>query len=207
MTVEQRTVKTELRTIQNESEKKILEGYGLKFNSKSEPLSSNGVRFVETISPEAVKDINFEDDIRFLIDHDSQKIIARTVADTLKIEVDEIGVKFRAELNNTTYARDLYENIKSGLINQCSFSFELPETGGDSVRYNKDEGIYERTIKRFKKIGEISAVTFPAYSDTSVSVRSIEQAEKEAQELKDKQKRKLQLELDLLKFEEGDTNT
>src|SRR5699024_5583121 len=104
---------------------------------------------------------------------------------------------FRAELNNTTYAKDLYENIKSGLINQCSFSFELPETGGDSVRFNKESGIYERTIKRFKKIGEISAVTFPAYEDTSVYARSIEEAEKEIEQLKEQHKRKLQLELEL----------
>src|SRR5699024_7337633 len=106
MVIEKRMIETELRTIQDEPERKILEGYGLKFNSKSQILNSNGVRFVESISPEAVRDIDFENDIRFLIDHDSQKIIGRTVANTLKIEVDDIGVKFRAELNNTTYAKD-----------------------------------------------------------------------------------------------------
>ena len=205
MTVEKRNTNADINTKVTDSDKKIIEGYGLLFNKPSHPLSSNGIRFIETISKEAVKDINFEDDIRLLLNHDSSQVLARTKAGNLKIEVDDIGVKFRAELNNTSFANDTYENLKVGNVNQTSFAFELPDSGGDSVRFNKEESIYERTIKKFKKISEISVVSFPAYEDTSVYVRSIEEANKEAEQIKELHKRKLQLELDLMKLK-GELN-
>jgi HK97 family phage prohead protease len=160
----------------------------------------NGVRFVETISPEALNDADMED-VRALIDHNPSLILARTTADTLQLEVDEVGLRFRAELADTTYARDLYKNIQAGNINQCSFAFELDEKG-DTVRYNKESKMYERTLNSFKRIKDVSAVTYPAYEDTDVApaIRSIEQAEQEAKDLLEKQKRKLQLELDLMKL-------
>ncbi|MCD2137176.1 HK97 family phage prohead protease [Salinicoccus halitifaciens] len=198
--VEKRFIDVEVRAESNEQEKMVIEGYALKFNTKSNPLRSNDISFVETISPEALKDADMED-VRALIDHNPSLVLARTTADTLKLEVDEVGLKFRAELADTTYARDLYKNIEAGNINQCSFAFELDEKG-DSVRYNKETRMYERTLNSFKKIIDVSAVTYPAYSDTDVApaLRSIEEADKEAEQLKEQQKRKLQLELELMQM-------
>lgn len=198
--VEKRFIDVEVRAESNEKENMVIEGYALKFNTKSNPLSSGDVRFIETISPEALNNADMED-VRALIDHNPSLVLARTTADTLKLEVDDVGLKFRAVLADTSYARDLYKNIQAGNINQCSFAFELNDKG-DSVRYNKESRMYERTLNSFKRIMDVSAVTYPAYNDTDVmpALRSIEEANKEAEQIKQQHKRKLELELDLLKF-------
>lgn len=198
--VEKRFIDVEVRAESNEHENMVIEGYALKFSTKSNPLSSGDVRFIETISPEALKDADMSD-VRALIDHNPSLVLARTTADTLHLEVDDVGLKFRATLADTTYARDLYKNIQAGNINQCSFAFELDDKG-DSVRYNKETRMYERTLNSFKRIMDVSAVTYPAYNDTDVmpALRSIEEANKEVEQIKEHQKRKLQLELDLLKL-------
>src|SRR5699024_5623556 len=101
-----------------------VEGYALRFNTLSNDLGG----FVETISPQALKDADLSD-VRCLIDHDSSKVLGRTTSDTLELNVDEEGLYFRTQLPNTTYAKDLYENIRLGNINQCSFGFILDEDG------------------------------------------------------------------------------
>lgn len=200
MTIEKRFIDVEVRAESNEDEKMVIEGYALKFNTKSNPLRSNDISFVESISPKALENADMSD-VRALIDHNPSLVLARTTADTLKLEIDEVGLRFKAELADTTYARDLYKNIQAGNINQCSFAFELDEKG-DSVRYNKETSMYERTLNSFKKIMDVSAVTYPAYNDTDVmpALRSIEEAEKEAEQLKEQQKRKLELELELMRL-------
>ena len=200
MTIEKRFIDVEVRAKSNEDEKMVIEGYALKFNTKSNPLRSNDISFVESISPKALENADMSD-VRALIDHNPSLVLARTTADTLKLEIDEVGLRFKAELADTTYARDLYKNIQAGNINQCSFAFELDEKG-DSVRYNKETSMYERTLNSFKKIMDVSAVTYPAYNDTDVmpALRSIEEAEKEAEQLKEQQKRKLELELELMRL-------
>jgi|SRR5699024_796960 len=200
MTIEKRFIDVEVRAKSNEDEKMVIEGYALKFNTKSNPLRSNDISFVESISPKALENADMSD-VRALIDHNPSLVLARTTADTLKLEIDEVGLRFKAELADTTYARDLYKNIQAGNINQCSFAFELDEKG-DSVRYNKETSMYERTLNSFKKIMDVSAVTYPAYNDTDVmpALRSIEEAEKEVEQLKEQQKRKLELELELMRL-------
>lgn len=205
--LEKRFIDVEVRTESNENNKMIIEGYALKFNTKSNPLNGNGVRFIETISPKALLDADMSD-VRALIDHNPSLVLARTTADTLKLEVDEVGLKFKAELANTTYARDLYQNIQAGNISQCSFAFELNDKG-DTVRYNKESRMYERTLNSFKKISDVSAVTYPAYDDTDVApaLRSIVKANKEAEQIKKQHELELlQAQVDLYKLK-GEQNT
>uniref|UniRef100_UPI001642DB95 HK97 family phage prohead protease n=3 Tax=Bacillaceae TaxID=186817 RepID=UPI001642DB95 len=66
----------------------------------------------------------------------------------LELEIDGIGLKFRFKPSDTSYARDLMENIRSGVINQCSFAFSLDynDQEPDEWRINEDEDIYERRI-------------------------------------------------------------
>lgn len=203
--VEKRFIDVEVRAESNAQDSMVIEGYALKFNTQSNPLSSGDVRFIETISPEALKNADMSD-VRALIDHNPSLVLARTSADTLKLEVDDVGLKFKAVLADTTYARDLYKNIQAGNISQCSFAFELDDKG-DSVRYNKESRMYERTLNAFKRIMDVSAVTYPAYNDTDVmpALRSIEAANEEAEQIKTEHKHKLQLELDLMKLK-GDLN-
>lgn len=191
MSKEIRTLGTglEVRKLEDVNEM-IVEGYALRFNTWSEDLG----RFIETITPEALKNTEL-DDVRLLFNHDWSNVLGRQSAETLELEIDEIGLRFKAKLPNTTLGRDVYEQIKANNINQCSFEFTLDENG-EEMRYDSKDSIYKRTIKAIKRIREISIVSLPAYksSDVSIALRSLEQT---------KQKRQLDLikvELDLLNF-------
>ena len=156
----------EFRTSDNiiakDDENMIVEGYALKFNRESNLLGE----FVEVISPEALRNADLSD-VRCLIDHNSSYVLGRTVADTLKLEVDDVGLRFRCELPNTSYARDLYENIKLGNINQCSFGFTIEEDGDEFER--REDGIFKRTVNKIRSLFDVSIVTYPAYEDTDVA--------------------------------------
>lgn len=195
---------SEKMQVVEDSEKMIIEGYALRFNTLSNDLGG----FVETISPEALKDADLSD-VRCLIDHDSTKVLGRTIAQTLELNVDDEGLYFRCELPNTSYSKDLYENIRLGNISQCSFGFILDEDG--DVFEKRDDGLFHRTLRKIKSLFDVSVVTYPAYSDTDVApaLRSIEAIEEQAQEelrkRQEQEQRKQQIELqkiqlDLLKL-------
>ena len=107
-----------------DDEQMIVEGYALRFNTLSNDLGG----FVETISPEALKEADLSD-VRCYFDHDTSKVLGRTTSETLELNVDDEGLYFRCQLPNTTYAKDVYESIRRGDINQCSFGFILDEDG------------------------------------------------------------------------------
>ncbi|WP_128382866.1 HK97 family phage prohead protease [Staphylococcus coagulans] len=159
---------TEVRS--NDDNDMFIEGYALKFDTWSENLGG----FKETISKEALQNTDLSD-VRCLVDHLPSQIIGRTTAGTLDLTVDNIGLKYRCQLPNTTFARDLYENMRVGNINQCSFGFMLDEKG-DDMRFDEKEGIYKRTLKAIRELTDVSVVTYPAYKDTDVkpALRSIE---------------------------------
>lgn len=186
-----------------DDEKMIVEGYALRFNTLSNDLGG----FVETISPEALKEADLSD-VRCLIDHDSSKVLGRTTSETLELKVDDEGLYFRAQLPDTTYAKDLYENIRLGNINQCSFGFILDENGDEFEK--REDGLFKRTLRKIKSLFDVSVVTYPAYNDTQVApaLRSIEQIkEQELADIKAKQQEEvrkqnelLRMQLDLLKL-------
>lgn len=182
--------KIELRSL--DDEENYIEGYALKFGTESEDLGG----FIETIERDALKDTDFSD-VRALFNHNADHIIARSSADTLKLEVDDVGLKFKARIPNTTYGRDLLENLRNGNVNQCSFGFRLAEKG-DSFKFDEARKIYKRTLKNIKEILDVSVVTYPAYRDTDVApaLRSIEELKSE--ELRKHEAEKLKLELELL---------
>lgn len=180
----------------NERNDVYAEGYALKFNSLSEDLGG----FKEVITPEALKETDFSD-VRALLNHNADKVLARSSAGTLDLNVDDKGLKFRFKIPDTTYGMDLAENLRNGNINQCSFGFSLDENG-DEFRYDEKENIYKRTLNKIKEVVDISLVTYPAYKDSSVapalrSLSKIKGNEVEQRELEHR-KRKLKLELELL---------
>ncbi|WP_275125988.1 HK97 family phage prohead protease [Staphylococcus gallinarum] len=196
--IELRSTET-IKAVDNEN--MIVEGYALRFNTLSNDLGG----FVETISPQALEDADLSD-VRCLIDHDSSKVLGRTTSDTLKLNVDDEGLYFRCQLPDTSYSRDLYENIRLGNINQCSFGFILDEDGDTLER--REDGLFKRTLRKIKSLFDVSVVTYPAYNDTDVapalrSIEAIKEQEKEElrkreQEEKRKQTELLKTQLDLL---------
>lgn len=154
----------------NDNNEMVIEGYALKFDTWSENLGG----FKETISRRALENTDLSD-VRCLVDHIPSQIIGRTKSGTLELETDDVGLKYRCKLPNTTFARDLYENMRVGNINQCSFGFMLDDKG-DEVRFDEQENIYKRTLTAIRELTDVSVVTYPAYKDTDVkpALRSIE---------------------------------
>lgn len=165
-------MKKEIRTftrpefrVSMENGKKRLEGYFVRFN---EPTDMGYC--YEQIAPEALDNIG--EDIRALWNHDSSYPLARTTNGTLELEKREAGLWGRITLPDTSYANDLYENVRTGIVDGCSFGFYLideePETYGN--------GEWLWSIKALELI-EVSPVTFPAYPTTSVEARGADRSE------------------------------
>nr|MDH3099423.1 HK97 family phage prohead protease [Bacillus velezensis] len=193
------TTPIELRS-EGEGQSEYIEGYALKFEKWSERLGW----FKEIISRTALDSADMSNVIA-LFNHQQDFPLARNTVsgDTgrLELETDGIGLKFRFKPSDTSYARDLMENVRSGVINQCSFAFSLDygDAEADEWRINEDEDIYERRINKINRIFDISLVTTPAYSDTEavVGARSLEKVER-LKERRNSSDEALKMELELL---------
>ena len=160
--------------VRNDDGKNVVVGYGAVFNSESNDLGG----FVEYIAPGAF-DGRLEDDVRFLINHDGLPL-ARTTNNTLRLSVDEKGLKYEADMPDTTLANDLMTLLKNGTISQSSFAFTVED---DSWR--NEEGKNIRTINKISRLYDVSSVTYPAYNEAgSFALRSLENWQKEQEENK-----------------------
>lgn len=111
------------------------------------------------------------DDVRFLINHDPNLILARTKSGTGELFTDNNGnLCYRYRTPNRSYANDLADAIRSGDIDQSSYAFTI-DSEAWSVR---DDGKEVRTIKRYKQLYDVSPVTYPADPDTNVAKRSFD---------------------------------
>ena len=123
----------------------------------------------ETIEPGAF-DGETERDVRALADHDTRLVLGRTTAGTLTLRIDEKGLWGSILINPKDQdAMNLYERVKRGDVNQCSFGFDIVEQSTD---YNED-GPSVWNLRKVKLWG-VSVVTFPAYEDTQVEARKAE---------------------------------
>ena len=160
--------------VRNDDGKNVVVGYGAVFNSESNDLGG----FVEYIAPGAF-DGRLEDDVRFLINHDGLPL-ARTTNNTLRLSVDEKGLKYEADMPDTTLANDLMTLLKNGTISQSSFAFTVED---DSWR--NEDGKNIRTINKVSRLYDVSSVTYPAYNEAgSFALRSLENWQKEQEENK-----------------------
>lgn len=177
------TKQLEIRALNNveQIEENVVEGYALKFNKESRDLGG----FVETISPTALDGVDLTD-VRCFLDHDSSKLLGRTSSGTLELNIDDIGLKFRCVLPNTSVGRDAMELVKRGDLNQCSFGFTVKHNDW----HKRSDTLLERTITQIGQLFEISLVSIPAYDDTDVTVASrslekvVNELEKEQLELR-----------------------
>lgn len=131
------------------------------YGQQSEDLGG----WAEIIEPGAASRTLAKDpDVRFLINHDSNLLLARTASGTLTLTEDDSGGIADAHLANVSYARDLAELIDRGDMTQMSFGFWVTS---DSWAGNLHQ------VREFDLDGgDVSAVTFPAYPQTSVELRA-----------------------------------
>lgn len=154
-----------------EEAKMIIEGYAAVYNSET-IIGFDDWAFKEVIERGAFDGANLKD-VPLKYNHsDEVPILARTRNKSLKLTVDDKGLKIYAELLDTTDGIDMYKRIKAGLIDKMSFAFTVSDEEIDT-----SGKMPIRRIKKFDKIFDVSVVDTPAYEDTSVFARSRELAE------------------------------
>ena len=155
--MEKRIFNIENRFETREDGQEVVVGYGSIWNSRSENLGG----FYEYISPDAISQETIDkSDVRALINHDPNLVLARSTAGNLTLSVDEKGLRYEFSIPETSYGKDLAINMKNGNINQSSFAF----TVGADEWSTDEEGNDIRTITSIEKLYDVSPVTYPAYS-------------------------------------------
>ena len=160
-----------------------VEGRSIVFNSMSDDLGGWSERIVPDAINESILD---NSDIFFLLNHDDDRGILgrrRNGSGSLTTEIREDGVWFSFEAPKTGLGDELLEYLRRGDVNQCSFAFTVEDDNWD----RQEDGSYIRTILRFKRIYDMSAVFTPAYPATNVKcARFAEIKEAEAEEARRK---------------------
>jgi hypothetical protein len=159
----------EVRAANSETGDIPVAGYAAVFNSRSVVMWDwwEG-SFVEEVEPGAFARTINNGDIRFLINHDPNLILARksSRSETLRLSEDDVGLRVEADMGPTSYAQDLAISMRRGDVTQMSFGFRvLRDTWAET-----EDGLPLRRLQEVH-LFDVSAVTFPAYEETEVSAR------------------------------------
>ena len=158
----------EFRATEEEG-KMILEGYPVIFNQET-LIGDPEWGWYEVIDKKALDDADLSD-VPLKYNHgDAKGILARTRNGSLKLTIDNKGLKMRAELIDTTDNVDIYKCVKSGLLDKMSFAFNVIE---DNVEQKAGE-TPRRTITKIGRLFDVAVVDLPAYDQTSIYARSKE---------------------------------
>lgn len=171
--VELRAFTFEVRAEQDEQHGNILTGRPIVYDKKTD-LGW----YDEIIEQGALADTDLRD-VRFLVNHNTDMIpLARSrnnnANSTMQMSIDEEGMAIRVDLDveNNSEAKNLYSAVERGDIDGMSFMFTV-----DGDRWDDIESEHPtRTITDIGKVMEVSAVTFPAYEQTSISARGLDSA-------------------------------
>ena len=167
-----RSVPAEFQT-REDGDNLSIEGYFAVFNSNYEI----GPGMSESIAPGAFSE-TLSGDIRALINHDTTLVLGRTKAGTLTLKEDTRGLWGHIDINrNDVDAMNLYERVKRGDVDQCSFGFDIRSEDTDI----SENGDVHWTITGVD-LYEVSCCTFPAYSETNISARSEQRDEMKKRE-------------------------
>jgi len=167
-TKERRYLKVQELRVKTEDDKNTLTGYAAVFNSMSEDLGG----FREKIDPGAFKNALKTSDCRALFNHDSNFVLGRQSAKTLRLKEDKNGLMMECDLPDTQFAKDLMVSVNRGDITQQSFGFTVKTDQWEEDRSTEKT---TRTIIEIGELFDVSPVTFPAYPDTTVAKRSLDE--------------------------------
>ena len=142
----------------------IIQGLAIVFDKETELIPG----IFEKIDSGAVDNALLRgDDVRALFNHDPNYVLGRVTAGNIRLWKEAAGLRFEIQIDpEITWQRDLWRQVKAGIINQCSFGFRI-----DSEKKQDKDGEIHYTILDIT-LYDISVVTFPAYSDTVAEARS-----------------------------------
>ena len=159
----------------DDKEKMIIEGYAIVFNQET-LIGDREHGFTEVIDKRSLDGADLED-VPLKYNHtDNRLILARTRNGSLTFQIDDHGLKIRAELIDTQSNRDVYKSIVAGLLDKMSFAFTVK-----SQSWDRSGDVPKRTITQIDRLYDVSVVDLPAYEGTSIDAltRSLEIADAE----------------------------
>lgn len=165
----------------------LVRGYATTFDDPYKLYSFEGVDFYEVVDRNAIDEKTDMSDVIFQFDHQGM-VFARMSNGTLNLSTDGHGLEVNADLSKTADARNMRENIASGMVREMSWAFVV-----DGQEYDKET--HTRKITHIKKIYDVSAVSIPANPNTYIAARSFidGEIEKELQELELREAKKQKL--------------
>ena len=181
----------ETRASEESDNSLAIRGLPIVFNRETVLWEFAGIQYKEKIDPGALDGCDMSDFI-FNRNHgmNDATVYARTRNKSLEWDIGKDGLNIRALLDPEDHRHvDLHRDINKGLIDKMSFSFVVKEEA-----YDVDTHV--RTILSIKKLYDVSAVDFPAYDDTSITVarsKFSEEYEKEFRELEERRRKILML--------------
>ena len=171
---ETRAFTFEVRAEENEEHGTFITGEPIVFGQEEQLWDPMIGEYRESIDKGALKDTDLKD-VRFLVGHNTSMIpLARSRNNnknsTMQMTVGETGMGIRVNLDteNNAEARALYSAVKRGDMSGMSFMFTVDKDAWEDI----DTDNPKRTIMSIRKVFEVSAVAFPAYSGTSIQAAS-----------------------------------
>lgn len=173
MKKEIRNFEFEVRAEQNEEHGNFLTGRPIVFGQRT------NLGWYDEVIEQGALDTTDLKDVRFLVNHNTDMIpLARSrnnnANSTMQLTVDADGMAIRVDLDTerNADARSLYSAVERGDISGMSFMFTVDKDSWDDVDTNHPT----RHVRSFRQVLEVSAVTFPAYSQTSIQARGLSEA-------------------------------
>ena len=196
-----------LRAVQEEGQDKMaFEGYAIVFNQRTVLWKDpwDGTEYGEVIDKNALEGADISD-VPMRYNHDNSWVLARTRKKTgegsLRLSVDDYGLKVEGEFVDMQYSRDVYAMMAAEVVDQMSFAFTVKD-------YTYDSNSRTTTITGIDKLFDVSVVDTPAYPQTSISaLRCAEEAEMEIKAKQEKEaleKAKKEAEAELENFRKSE---
>lgn len=187
MDKEIRVFNFEIRAEQNERGR-VITGRPIVFGQRTD------LGWYDEIIERGALDTTDLKDVRLLVNHNVDMIpLARsrnnTANSTMQLTVDDDGLVIRADLDteNNNEAKSLYSAVERSDIDGMSFMFTVDKDSWDDV--DTDHPV--RHVRSIRRVYEVSAVTFPAYSQTSIQARGLSEALDSAKESLESEKARI----------------
>lgn len=188
----------EVRAEENDDYGHFLSGCPIVFGQRTDLWSPKVGNYTEVIDQGALDETDLKD-VRFLVNHNTDMIpLARSRNNnensTMYMQVTEDGMTIRVNLDTerNADARSLYSAVERGDISGMSFMFTVDKDNWEDAKADRPV----RHVRSIGRVMEVSAVTFPAYSQTSIQTRGLSDAlDSAAESLESERARLAELEL------------
>ena len=170
-----RIINSDVRCSMGSGKVMRVSGMAARYNSPTK-IGTRVGKFLEVIKRGAFRSsLAANQDVAFLVNHDPNRLMARVSSGTLRLKETDEGLLFDADFPDTEDARTAYASIQRGDMHQMSFGFDPDvdaDWDSDVDPADRKVRMARRSIRNFKTVNDVSAVTFPAYKDTSIHARS-----------------------------------